>query len=166
MAGTSQSLERRWGCCGLGLVVAIDPSRPVIALVGAEEHVLKRVVARRASWARHYREIPSREKRSYMKRFPERYRRLLQYLTVSRVCFTIDCVDRALRALNPELVILDDKLARELVVNTRVLLESSARSKGHLYLLVILADNLANYARTQLHENPSKAIARLRELEK
>jgi len=138
----------------------------VIALVGVEEHVLKRVIARRASWARHYREIPSREKRSYIKRFPTRYRRLLQHLTVSRVCFTIDCVDRVLRALNPELVVLDDKLAQKLVVGTEVVLESSARARKHLHILITLADNLANYARTQLHENPSKAMERLRELEK
>ena len=127
--------------------MAIDPSGPVTALVGAEEHVLKRDVVRRASWAKHYREIPSREKRSYMKRFPARYRRLLQYLTVSRVCFTIDCIDRVLRTLNPELVVLDDKLARELVVEVRVLLESAAKSSRHLHLLATLADNLANYAR-------------------
>ena len=101
-----------------------------------------------------------------MKRFPERYRKLLQYLTVSRVCFTIGCIDRVLKALNPELVVLDDKLAEELAVNTRVLLESSAKARRHLHLLITLADNLANYARLQLHENSSKALTRLRELER
>jgi len=45
-------------------------------------------------------------------------------------------------------------------------LESSARRQKHLRLLITLADNLANYARTQLHENPSKALEKLKELEK
>ena len=146
--------------------MAVDPSGPVTALVGAEEHVLKRIIVRRASWVKHYREIPSREKRSYLRRFPQRYRKLLQYLAVSRLCFTIDCIDHVLRDIQPELLVLDDKLARELAANTRVLLESNAARQRHLRLLITLADNLANYARTQIRENPSKALTRLRELEK
>ena len=134
--------------------------------MGIEEHVLKRVVVGLAGWVRHYREIPSWRKRSYLKRFPQRYLKLLPYLTVSKVCFTVDCAAETLRIVRPELVVVDDKLAQELIVDTRIVLESSAVREKHLHTLIMLADNLANYARTLLRENPAKALEKLRRLEK
>jgi len=127
---------------------------------------LKSVIVGLAGWARHYREIPSRRKRGYLRRFPERYRKLLPYLTVSRVCFTGDCITRALREVSPELVILDDKLARKLSPAASIVLESRAVKEKHLRVLVTLAGNLANYARTLLKESPGRALERIRALEK
>jgi hypothetical protein len=59
-----------------------------------------------------------------------------------------------------------DSSGPELVVNAEAVLESSAKTRKHLHTFITLADNLANYARTQLRENPVKAMERLRELEK
>ena len=90
----------------------------------------------------------------------------LQNLSVLRVCLNHRLHSSRTQAVDPELVVLDDKLAQELADNTKVILESSARRQKHLRLLITLADSLANYARTQLHENPSKALEKLKELEK
>jgi hypothetical protein len=154
-------------CCGLGLVVAADTSGArVVAIVGAWEHVLKSVITGMAGWAKHYREIPSKRKRGYLRRFPQRYRKLLPYLAVSRVCLTVECVAHLLGGLNIEKLIVDDKLLPKLNPGANTLPESSAVRSRHYRVLVTLADNLANYARVMLEEDPAKAWQAIKGLEK
>ena len=127
---------------------------------------MKSVVAGMAGWARHYRELPSERKRGYLRRFPKRYQKLLPYLAVSRVCLTLECVTRLLESLDTEKVIVDDSLLPKLGISANTLPESSAVRSKHYRVLVTLADNLANYARVILEENPTKAHQAIKQLEK
>ncbi len=141
--------------------------RRVIAIVAAEEHVLKNIIVGLTSWAKHYREIPSPRKKSYLQRFPHRYRKILPYLAVSRICFTIGHAAMILKEVKPQAIIVDDKLTTKLKLSAPVIPESKAVRNKHLRALITLADNLANYARTILSENPTtKALRKLRTLEK
>ncbi len=94
------------------LIVAIDRSEnggKVIVVIGASEHVLKREVVRRASWVKHFRRIPSAEKKAYMRRFPSRFDKIRRYLSIIRIFRSIDKVNKLINALSPGLVIVDDK---------------------------------------------------------
>ena len=127
---------------------------------------MKSVIAGMAGWAKHFREIPSGRKRGYLRRFPQRYQKLLPYLAVSRICLTLECVASLLRGLNIEKAVIDDKLIPRLDVPASVLPESKATRNTHYRILVTLADNLANYARVMLGETPTKAVQAIKQLEK
>ncbi len=148
-------------------MIAVDVSGvKIIAVVGTWEHVLKSVLPSLASWARHYREIPSERKRGYLRRFPVRYQKLLPYLAVSRVCLTLDCVTRLTRNLGIEKAIIDDSLIPRLSLSIDAIPESRAVKSKHYRILITLADNLANYARVVMKKNPAKALQVIRRLEK
>lgn len=163
------------------MIVAVDVSESpskrdklrivTYALVGAEEHVLKSVIVGLANWAKHFRRIPSYEKQNYLRRFPERYRKILPYLSLSKVCLSIHCIFDILDKVRSELefIIVDDRLARELKrLNVDMRLESQVlKVKKHLCVLKTLADNLANYARILLIEKGwVEAMKKIEELEK
>ncbi len=71
------------------LIVAIDLSEDgprVIALVCSREHILMpRSLLYATSWLRHYREVPSRLKKSYLRRFNKHYPRITEYTLLARV---------------------------------------------------------------------------------
>ncbi len=148
-------------------MVAVDASgAKVYAVVGVEEHVLKSVIVGLAGWARHFREIPSRRKTGYLRRFPDRYKRLLPHLAVSRICLTLDCITRILQGLDVEKAVVDDKLLQRLSLGIEAIPESIAVRSRHYRILVTLADNLANYARILLERNPDRALQAVKALEK
>jgi len=129
----------------------------VIALIGVEDRLLKsEEFPRLMSWAKHYREIGSNRKRRYLERFPQRYAKLLSYISLSRVYLSYIDLNRDLRLLEGlvALMLVDDKLANSVVVpsGATVVTESRIRYKYHRQLMA-LADNLANYFRILLNSS-------------
>lgn len=154
------------------LVIAIDVSRDgvtVIAVVGVEEHVLKSSsFLYLTSWAKHYREIPSHRKNSYMKRFPARFSKILPLLSLVRIYLTVDDVKQVLQTRKPVLVLIDDKLVKHVentLTNILIIPEKNIKYKHH-EVLITLADNLANYFRVLLNTNPRKLRKELEKFEK
>lgn len=143
------------------LVVAVDVSRDgakVIAVVGVEEHVLKsRWFQRLVSWAKHYRRIGSNKKHGYMDKFPRKYVKVLKHLVLSRIYLSTESVGEDLRSRNIAVVLIDDKLvnAIELPEQVLVITEGNIKYTYHKQLMA-LADNLANYFRILLKNNPKK----------
>ena|GEM_PF-1023729 len=156
------------------MIVAIDLSEDggrVIALVGAREHVLKRGgFSAIAATLKHYREVHSKRKHSYIKAFPRRYLRLYKHIDVARIyVYTPEAlkeINTLLRKLKPALVIVDDKLYDQVnYLEKRKRREGRAKRKHEEYLKK-LADNLANYFRLLLRENPRKFNEELKKFEK
>ena len=96
------------------LVIAIDLSEDgprVIALVGAKEHVLKDSTFLKATkWIKHFREIGSDRKKTYLSLFPRRFEKVKSSLDVVRIYFNVNKIQVIPKGLKPLLVIVDDKL--------------------------------------------------------
>ncbi len=138
-------------------------------MVGAREHVLKSCeFARKASGLKHFREIGSDRKRMYLKALPRRFNKLKPFLELAKVFRysegTIEFIDGYLRRVRPALVIVDDHLYPVLGYS-RKLKEGSVR-RDDLKKLVVIADNLANYFRILLRNDPKKFREELRKFEK
>jgi len=154
------------------LVIAIDLSEDgprTIALVGIKEHILKaQDFSTIASTLKHYRELPSNRKRSYIKAFPRRYSRLYNCIETARVYMysssSIKTINTLLKLLNPVLVIVDDKIYN-MIRYPKKIKESKAKRKHEEYIKKI-SDNLANYFRLLLKEAPSKFREELKRFEK
>ena len=121
-----------------------------------------------ASTLKHYREVPSNRKRSYIRAFPKRYTKLYNYIEVARV-FTktysaIYAINNLLTTLEPALVIVDDKIYEAINYPNKIR-ESQAKRRHETYLKRV-TDNLANYFRILLKENPKKLREELRRFEK
>ena len=144
----------------MSLIVAIDVSDNVIAVVGAEEHVLKSGPLAGPGWVKHFREVPSRRKCAYLRALPRRYSKILNYLRVSRITRDITDVDRLLHSLRPKLAIIDDRIFNEVRYEHKV--KESTVKASHLKKLILLADNLANYFRIILKERPKEFNDELR----
>jgi len=119
---------------------------------------------------KHYREVRSKEKRSYIKTFPRRYAKLLRYIEIARVYVysakTLEEVNVLLQNLKPALVIVDNELYNQInYPNKQKRREKEAKRKHEEYLKNI-ADNLANYFRILLKENPRRFREELRRFEK
>jgi len=78
----------------------------------------------------------------------------------------LDCAASLLASLDVEKAVVDDKLIPRLNILDNVVPESRATRSTHYRILVTLADNLANYARVMLEENPAKAVQAIKQLEK
>jgi len=142
----------------------------VIALIGVEDRLLKsEEFLRLMSWARHYREVGSNRKRRYLERFPQRYTKLLSYISFSRVYLSYTDLNRDLRLLEGLVVIMliDNKLADKVVTpsGATVVTESRIKYKYHRQLMA-LADNLANYFRILLSSNPERFREELKRFKK
>ncbi|MEL9941043.1 MAG: hypothetical protein QXG81_05420 [Ignisphaera sp.] len=74
----------------------------VIAIVATGEHILKsRGFLYATSWLRHYREIPSRLKKSYLRGFSKSYPRIAEYITLARVYRELQQVVAVVESLAP-----------------------------------------------------------------
>ena len=135
-------------------MIAIDVSDNVIAVVGAEEYILKSGSLAGLGWVKHFREVPSRRKRAYLRAFPRRYSKVLNYLKVSRITKDITEIDKLLCSLRPKLAIIDDRIFNRVKYEHKV--KESAVKASHLKKLILLADNLANYFRIILKERPKE----------
>jgi len=121
-----------------------------------------------ASTLKHYRKIPSSRKRSYIKAFPRRYFKLYNRIEIARIytygSSTIKAINTLFKLLNPALVIIDDKIYNMLDYPKKIR-ESKAKRKHEEYIKRI-SDNLANYSRILLRENPKKFREESRRFEK
>ena len=94
--------------------------------------------------------------------------KLYKYLEIARISVyslkAIGKINQLLSKIKPALSIVDDKLYSE--VNYPIKLRESRVRKRHHENLVTIADNLANYFRILLKENPKKFREELRRFEK
>jgi len=150
------------------LLVFVDESNGVYGLIAVKEGYLRAVV-KRLSWVKHYREVRKNKER-YLKAFPHRFLKVKQILVYSRIYFRIGDLMRFLNAIKNEIeiLVLDDKLYGKIIDKidwAGLILES--RNPAKYRRLMLLADNLANYARIQIFRHGKrKSIKKLKELEK
>ena len=150
---------------GLTLILAVDVSNGIIAVVGAEDHILKSGFLAGIKWLKHFRRVPSRRKHTYLRAFPRRYAKVLNYLKVSRVIINnINELNELILTLRPELVVVDDNIFNKVSYESKIK-ESGVKAR-HLRTLTLLADNLANYFRVVLKERPKKFNDELRKFMK
>ncbi len=137
----------------------------IISLVGAEEHILKSSnFIKNAKNFKHFRELGSDRKKQYMRLFPRRLERIQYMLEVIRIYTSINSLQNNIDKLNPIVVIIDDKLYPH-IRHPRKIKESRVREK-HRKALTIIADNLANYFRMLLNNNPRKYNEELNRIKK
>jgi len=152
------------------LVVAVDLSGgSVIAVIGVREYVLKHpAFSRITSMLKYYREIGGGKKRSYIRAFPRRYMKLKPYLEVVKIYTysrdTINQVNELLHETCPSVAIVDDRIFNTITYPKKV--QEGKVSKDYLKRLVNLADNLANYFRMLLKNNPERFQEELKNFEK
>ena len=149
-------------------MAAVDLSEDgprVIAVVAAREHVLKSSsFVKQLSRLKHVREVGSDRKARYISLVPRRVEKVLGLLEAVKICRDVACVEDTLRRLNPVVVLVDDKLFNSIGYPRKVR-ESSVR-ETHRRKLILLADNLANYFRVLLKNDPRRFREELRRLEK
>jgi len=150
------------------LVIAIDLSEDgprTIALVGVKEHVLKsRLFSRLFTGLRHFRRVSPDRRASYLRFFSRRYLKLREMISLARITHSINTVENLLHRYEPVVIIIDNKLNRYISYEPKIL-ESAPKPK-YMDNLVIIADNLANYFRLLLKDNPRKFREELRRFEK
>lgn len=88
----------------------------------------------------------------------------MRLLSLCRVLTRVDDLNKLLDEACPTLVVVGDYLYREVRYGAKVP-ESKVRSR-HLRTLTLPADNLANYFRILLQENPKKYAEELRKIMK
>ena len=137
----------------------------VIAVVAAREHLLKRSdFLKAAKWVKHFREIGSDRKRFYLSTFPKRFRKLKPFLDITRICLNIRSTQDILNGLKPLVVIVDDKLYSK--INHPRKVRKSRVKERHRRMLTLIADNLANYFRVLLKDNPERFLEELKKFDK
>ncbi len=142
-----------------------EDSPRVIAVVGARASVIKtRVFGNLCSGLEHYRRVPSWRKKRYLRFFERRYSRPKEFLSVARVTLSLDEVNRIVSSLDLGLAIVDDKLFNSISIEPKIR-ESDPKPK-YMDNLFTIADNLANYFRILLKNNPKKFREELRRFEK
>ncbi len=153
---------------GRNLIMAIDRSEDggrVIAIVGAYEHVLKsRVFGQYCTGLKHFRRVSSRRKARYIRFFEKRFTKLKEVLELIRIVQTIDKVNEIIQIHQPALIIIDNKLAASIDYQCMIL-EDSPKPR-YMNDLITIADNLANYFRLILKNNPRKYGEKLKLFEK
>ncbi len=152
------------------MVIAIDLSEDgprVVALVGAREHVLKsRGFLYATSWIKHFREIPSRMKVSYLRKFVRHYPRISRFLTHVKILREASYLPSFVEQVKPSLILVDNKLVKHVEnLGIYIVTENSVRYRHHERLM-LLADNLANYFRILLKSDPKRFREELRRFEK
>jgi len=138
--------------------------------VGAREHVLKNPrFLYHAGWTKHFREIPSHRKRSYIKRFPTRFSKIKRYFTVVRIATSINECLEVVRNIRAPVLIIDDKImlyVRNILPEEVVMIPEGNVQYRHHKLLLTIADNLANYFRLILKTSPRRFREELERFEK
>ena len=139
----------------------------VIVLIGAREHILKsRSFLYATSWLRHYREVPSRLKKSYLRRFSKHYPRIAEHILLARVYREVSQTVSLTEKLSPSVLLVDDKLTRYFkYINTVLVREKNIKYTHHKRLMLV-ADNLADYFRVVLRDNPKRFREELKKFEK
>ncbi len=136
-------------------------------MVGAREYIVKsRVFGRACSGLRHFRRVGSDRKTRYLESFRKRYAELKSLLEVAKIFLSVEELRRFVDGISPRvaIAIVDDKLYNAIGVETKIR-EGSPKPR-YMDNLMIIADNLANYFRILLRNNPGKFREELRRFEK
>lgn len=145
------------------LYVFIDRSVDTYALIVVEERNLPSL-RRALKWVVHFKKLSRREKKSFLSAFRRRFRKVMRYLTYSRLMYSPEEIHRFLSSLNlvKYTIYCDDSLSKWLKrKGYRVIPES--RTPSNLRSLMLLVDNLANYSRI-MHKKGK--LEKIRELVK
>jgi hypothetical protein len=152
------------------LIIAIDLSEDgprVIALVGAREHIVKsRFFSRLCTGLRHFRRVGSDRKSSYLRFFIRRYSKIRGYLEMARIFLPADELISYINTLSHKvaIAIVDDKLYNKINIEHKI--SEGSPKPTYMENLVVVADNLANYFRIVLRDDPKKFREELRRFEK
>lgn len=145
------------------LYVFIDRSVDTYALIVVEERNLPSL-RRGLKWVVHFKKLSRREEKSFLGAFRRRFRKVMRYLTYSRLMYSPGEIHRFLSSLNlvKYTIYCDDSLSKWLKrKGYRVIPES--RTPSNLRSLMLLVDNLANYSRI-MHKKGK--LEKIRELVK
>jgi len=143
------------------LYIFIDRSVDVYALIAVEERVLTKV-RRSLKWVVHFKKLSRREKKCFLKAFYKRFKKVVKYLTYSRIAYSPEEIYRFLCSLNlaEYIIYCDDPLSKWLKRRGYKAFPES-RIPPNLRPLMLLADNLANYSRIMREKG---RIEKIREL--
>ena len=123
-----------------------------------------RVFGRLCTGLKHFRRVSPDRRASYLRFFSRRYPKLRKVLSLVRIVQSIDVIEGLLQRYKPVLIVVDDKLSRYIGYEPRVP-ESTPKPK-YMDNLITIADNLANYFRLLLKNNPKRFREELRKFEK
>ena len=139
----------------------------MVAVVGSREYILKsRGFLYATSWLRHCREVPSRLKRRYLRRFRDHYPRIAVHLLLARAGRDVLQLVPLVESISPSVTLVDDKLMKYFKHIDTVLVPDKSTRYTHHKRLMLIADNLANYFRVVLKDNPRRFREELRRFEK
>jgi len=148
--------------------VAIDLSEDgprVIALVGAKEYVLKsRFFGQVCTGLKHFRRVSPDRKARYLRFFEKRYSKIRELLALARIVLSIREAKTLIEIHRPVLIVIDNKLAKSIDYQPKVL--EDAPKPRYLNDLMTIADNLANYFRILLRNDPKRFREELERFEK
>jgi len=126
-----------------------------IGFVAAWEHVVKRrSFLSRASWVKHAADLPRWEKALYLRKFPERFSKLREFLEYVRWFNDLNSCNNLLERLSPAILIVDPKLHP--YINYPRKIPEDRVSRRYEKVLALLADNIAYYAywATEIRKKP------------
>ena len=136
-------------------------------MVGAREHIVKsRRFGRMCTGLKHFRRVGSDRRFRYLNTFEKKYAKLKELLDVARIFLSVRellyFTNRI--ALSTALAIIDDKLYEVVEIEPKIR-EGSPKPR-YMKNLITIANNLANYFRILLKNNPKKFREKLRRFEK
>jgi len=123
--------------------------------VAAREHVVKsRGFLIRASWVKHIADLPRWEKALYLRKLPERFSKLREFLEYVRLLNDLDSCSDFVKRLRPAVLIVDPKLYTYIDYPRKI--PENRISRRHERVLALLADNVAYYAywATEIRKKP------------
>ncbi len=124
----------------------------------------RRVFGRLCTGLKHFRRVASRRKSSYLRFFERRYMKLRDLISIARVVLSVDEVNSIVRGIRVGLAIVDDSIFDRVEVEPKIR-ESEPKPK-YMDNLMTIADNLANYFRILLRDNPRSFREELRRFRK
>ena len=101
-----------------------------------------------------------------MRRFSKHYPRIASFLEVIRVAREVARLLPLLQRLHLQVILVDDKLVKHFGEVEALLVPEKNIRYRHRRRLMLVADNLANYFRILLREDPKRFRDELRRFEK
>jgi len=123
--------------------------------VAAWEHVVKRCsFLSRASWVKYVADLPRWEKALYLRKFPERFSKLMEFLEYVKWFNDLDNCSNLIDRLRPAVLIVDPKLYT--YINYPRKIPEHRVSRRYEKVLALLADNVAYYVywATEVRKKP------------
>jgi len=143
--------------------VSVGSAR-AIAVVAARGHILKsRSFQRASTWAKHFRELGSYRKRTYLAAFPRRFEKTKMFLELARVCPNARCAQDPVDRYSPVVVLADDELYNTISHGRKIVEDSAADpvpvDKGNAVALIKPRQEAAGELRTAFGHLSNRASA-------